>query len=213
MPGAVCWIMPRKIERAGDTSVSPALCEGSFGSGRRLEDGLDVDREVDGVAEHDNAVVDAAEADAEVVAVDLGVGGEAGARAPETVRPEAVELEAQRDLPGDAAQGELAVDEEVAVRGDHARRAVGGGGVGLGVEEVARADVVVTALVVGVDGRDLDRGGDRRVGRVRAGDQFTFEIAKMAPDLADHHVAHGEGDVRVNLIDGPAAGDVPGGCD
>src|ERR1019366_4408649 len=129
MPGAVCWIMPRKIDRAGDTSVSPALGEGSFGSGRRLEDGLDVDREV--------------EADAEVVAVDLGAGGEAGARAPETVRPEAVELEAQRDLPGHAAQGELAVDDEVAVRGSHARRAVGGGGVGLGVEDVARADVIV----------------------------------------------------------------------
>src|SRR5450631_4648290 len=150
------WIMPRKIERAGDSSVSPALGEGSFGSGRRLEDGLDLDRQVDGVAEHDDAVVHAGEADAEVVAVDLSAGGESGARAAETVRPEAVELEAQRHLLGHAAQGELAVDDEVAARGGHARRAVGGGGVGLGVEEVTRADVVVTTLVVGVDGRDLD---------------------------------------------------------
>ena len=57
-------------------------------------------------------------------------------------------------------EGEFAVDDEVVALGADGGGVEGGGGVLLGVEEVGGLDVGVALVVLGVDGRDLDLGGD-----------------------------------------------------
>src|SRR5262249_59489388 len=107
--------------------------------------------------------------DAEVAPVDLRGGGEAAPGAAVGVGPEPVQLQRERDVPGHALEGELAVhDVAVAVRA-YAGRAVGHRGVVLDVEEVGRADVRVTLLLAGDDRVQCDLGGHRGVQRVRAG--------------------------------------------
>ena len=104
-----------------------------------------------------------------VGAGDLGLGGEAGARAAVGVRAEAVELQLQGDRLGVALDGQLAVDEPVAV----VLEADAGGAEGhvrvvLDVEEVGGADVRVTLLLTGVDRAQVDGRGDDRLRRVLA---------------------------------------------
>src|SRR4029077_9425653 len=87
-----------------------------------VEDALDLEGDRDLLA-NDDATAAAGDravvADAEVVPVDLAAGREARPGAAEGVRAEAVHLELQRDRLGGAADGEIAVQEEiVTVRAD-----------------------------------------------------------------------------------------------
>ena len=87
------------------TIAAGGLCGGL------AEDGLDLEGDRDLVAYDDAATVHRqADVDAEVRAVDLGAGGEAGALAAVRVGGEAVELEVQRDVLGDAVQRQVAVE-------------------------------------------------------------------------------------------------------
>src|SRR5690606_41802675 len=101
-------------------------------------------------------------------------------------------------------QGEAVVGDAQAGRAEGPLRMV------LDVEEVGRADVVVALLVVRVDGACVDLRGDRRVGQVLGGDDLAGELPEVAAYLADHHVADGERDVGVILVDVPGARDVAG---
>src|SRR5206468_10414193 len=78
------------------------------------EHGLDLELDGDLVTDDDAAAVHRhLDVDAELVAVDLGLGGEAGARAAEGVRAEAVELKVEDDRAGDALDRQLALDGPV----------------------------------------------------------------------------------------------------
>src|SRR5580700_689866 len=85
-----------------------------------VEDALDLDADRDLLADDDAAAGDrAVVADAEVVPVDLAGGGEARPRAAVGVRAEAVDLKLQRDRPGRAMDGEVAVQQEIVSVGAH----------------------------------------------------------------------------------------------
>src|SRR5438034_4105857 len=176
-----------------------------------VEDTFDLEGDRDLLADGDAATGDrAVVADAEVVPVDLAAGREARPGPAEGVRAEAVHLELQRDGPGGAADGELAVEEEVvAVRADaggpeRQRR------VRLDLEEVGAADVVVPVGLAGVHRAQVDGGGDAGLQRVRRGDDGPFELVEAAADLAHHHVPDDEGHLGVHGVYRPRPGDVAG---
>ena len=104
--------------------------------------------------------------DAEVLAVDRAGRREPGLGVAPRVLADAAELEVERDRPGDALDRQVAVQLVVAAGGLDAGRAERHRRVVLDVEEVVRAQVVVAALVAGVDRGHLHDGGDRRVQRV-----------------------------------------------
>src|SRR5205814_7293674 len=171
-----------------------------------LEHGLDLELDGHLVADDDAAALDGGvPADAEVAPADLRSGGEAGPGAAVGVGPEPVQLQRQRDVPGHALEGELAVHDVVVAVPAHAGRAVGHRGVVLDVEEVGRPDVRVALLLAGHDRVQRDLGGHRGAQRVRAGDDLTGEGGEPPPDLADHHVPDGEADLRVHRVDRPGA--------
>ena len=175
----------------------------------RAQHGLDLEVDRDLVADdHAAAVERHRDVDAEVGAVDRGAGREARAGAAEGVRAEALGREGERHRPGHALDRELAVQQQVAVVDAHGVRGEGPGGVVGDVEEVGRADVVVALLVVGVDGRGVDRRRDTRTGDVLAGHDLTGERAEATAYLAHHHVPNGEGDVGVHGVDVPGTGGV-----
>ena len=79
-------------------------------------------------------------------------------------------------------------------------------GVVLDVEEVRRAQVVVAALLTGVDARRVDRYLDRRLlGRLTDRD-VAGERRKTSLDLGHHHVPDDEADMGVRHVDGEHAG-------
>src|SRR5690606_17952828 len=173
--------------------------------------GLDLEVHVHLVADHRAAAVERhLDVDAEVVAVDRGGGGEAGTGAAPRVLAESVDLQGQRHRAGHALDRQLTVQGEAVVGDAQAGRAEGPLRMVLDVEEVGRADVVVALLVVRVDGACVDLRGDRRVGQVLGGDDLAGELPEVAAYLADHHVADGERDVGVILVDVPGARDVAG---
>src|SRR3954452_6297105 len=82
-----------------------------------LQDRLDLERDVDLVTDDDAAVLHRdVELDAEVLAGDRPGGREAGTGVTERRVGEAVHLEVERNLTGDAVQGEEPVDDELGVR-------------------------------------------------------------------------------------------------
>src|SRR5207244_180408 len=105
-------------------------------------------------------------------------------------------------------EGQVTLDDEAVAVGTHAGGAERHGRVGLDVEEVARANVVVALLVVGVDRAQVDGGVHRRVERVLAGDDLTLEGGEAPPYLGHHQVTDAEGDVRVDRVDRPGSGHV-----
>src|SRR5581483_11953772 len=98
----------------------------------------------------------------------------------------------------------------VAARRADGAALVGQRRVGLGVEEVAGAEVPVPLLVTGVDAGGLDRHVDRGVERVLADLDRAGEVGEPAPGLADHEVADGEADLAVAGVEGvgPGGGDL-----
>ena len=85
---------------------------------RPLQDGLDLEVHLDLVAyDHPAAVEGHRDVDAEVLAVDLGLGREAGSGCRPRGRRDAVELEVEGDGAGHPVQRELALDDEVVAVG------------------------------------------------------------------------------------------------
>src|SRR6202012_2130164 len=152
----------------------------------------------------------AVEVDAEVGPVDLGLRGEADARAAVSVRAEAVDLEVERDRLGDALEGEVALQDEAFLAGLERGGGEGHRRVLLDLEEVGAADVRVALLLAGVDRVEVNRGGDGRGQRVLGGDDGALERVEAATHLADHHVPDGKGNLRVDRVDRPRAGHVAG---
>jgi outer membrane protein assembly factor BamB len=187
--------------------TDPAVACPAEGSAARLflaQHRLRLDLDLDLLADHDPAGDRRVEAHPEVVPVDLGGRGEPGAGAAERVRPEAVDLHVQRHRLGDAPDGQVAGHLVlVARRGDAGglerhRRVV------RGVQEAIRAQVLVALLVARVDRGRVNGDGDGGVERVVVGGHdLHVEVGELAPDLAHHHVAGREPDVRVNLVHVP----------
>src|SRR5439155_23983143 len=117
----------------------------------------------------------------------------------------AQELALERDRAGDAADGQVALDGELAV----ALRLDAGAGEGeirvaLGVEEVGRAQVRVALGLARVDAGGGDLHLDARIGGVRlVDDDGPFHVGEAAFDRRDHQVLDGELDVRVHGVDLP----------
>src|ERR1700691_2714260 len=149
-------------------------------------------------------------ADAPVIPVDLGGGGEARAGAAVGVGSEAVDLKLQRDRLGGAADGEVTVEQEVAAVATDAGGVEGHRGVGLDFEEVGTADVIVAVRRAGVHRAEVDGGVDAGQQGVFGGDDGPLELVETAADLAHHHVPDDERHLRVHGVDGPGAGDVAG---
>src|SRR6266566_7084656 len=166
--------------------------------------GLDVDGDL--VADDDAAALDrGVPADPEVVPVDDGGRAEAQASATPRVVPETADLDLQGDRLGDAADREVAVDQEViAVRPDAGRpeRQLG---VGLDLEEVAAPQVVVALLRAGRDGRQLDLGLGVGVERVRRGLDGARELLELAANLGHHQVPCHEADLGVGRVEVPGS--------
>jgi uncharacterized protein (TIRG00374 family) len=209
--GAIGWAVLLAARSAGGTKRSrPALrVEGGVrvargGSG--LQAGLDLEGDGDLVADDGAAAFEGhVDGDAEVLAVEDGGGFEAGDRAVAHAGVDAAEFEGEFDGAGDAVEGEVALDHVVVALGADGGGGEGGGGVLLGVEEVGGLDVGVAVGVLGVDGRDLDFGGDGG-GAVLGDGDGAGEVVERAADLADHEVADGEADGGVDRVDGPGSG-------
>src|SRR5665213_325158 len=179
------------------------------GSALRLEHGLDLEVNRDLVSDDGATSLErGVEVDTEVATVDVCGCGEAGARAAVSVRAEAVQLKAQRDVPGHALERELPIEDQIVAVLADAGGAVGHRGVGLDLEEVGAADVVVALGVAGVDRVELDRRGYRRVRGVLASHNLAFELREAATDLRHDHVPDNEADIGVDRVDGPGAGQV-----
>src|SRR5205807_7134481 len=117
-----------------------------------VEDGLDLEDDLDAVADDDAAGLEhGVEVDAEVAALDLAGGGEAAARPAEGIRPEAARLQVERDRLRDALERQLAVQQVVVTVGPDASGAEVHRLVLLGVEEVGGAQVVVAVGVARSD--------------------------------------------------------------
>src|SRR5205085_4136481 len=118
---------------------------------------LDLDGELDLVADHDAAGLHRhGDVDAEVAAVDLGGGGEAGPGVAPGVAAGAVELQVEVHRPGHAVEGELTLDQVAVALGTDRGGDVLRLRVLLDLEEVGRAQVVVAAGVTGVDRVGVD---------------------------------------------------------
>jgi hypothetical protein len=144
---------------------------------------------------------------AEVLAADLGLRGEARLRIVPRVDRDAVELELEVDLLGDALDGEVGVQHVAAAGGLDARADEGPRGVVLDVEEVAAAQVAVAALVAQC--RWTWPGRWLRPSRTGSGSSPTVMVpaksVKLAADLRDHEVTDAEADSAVAGVDGPGA--------
>src|SRR5688500_12424518 len=171
----------------------------------RALDGLDFEVHADLVA-HDDAVARDVEGDAEVASVDGGAGREAGPGAAPRIARGAVELELERHGLGHAAQCELAIDDVSVALGAHGGRAEVHGRVRVDGKEVGAAEVGVPTRVAGVDGVELDGGGDAGRQRVVGDLDRAAEAGEGPADLRDHEVADGEGDLGVRGVDVPGAG-------
>ena len=130
----------------------------SAGSGVQV--GFDLQHDLNLLAQCDAATGDrTVVADPEVGAVDLGGCREAGLGPALRVCAELGCLQGQGERLGDATDGQVAIQEELAAGLSEPGRDEAQSGVVLGVEEVRGTDVVVPRRVAGVDRGGLDRGG------------------------------------------------------
>ena len=186
-------------------------CGGNLGLANRaavalygLGDGLDVDLDVDVLADEDAAGLERlVPLQPEVPAIDP------------RLRREGHALVA----PGVLAAAEL-FDVELHGLGHPVDRQVAGHGVLLlaglldlralvrqlrvllGVEEVGRLEVPVALRLARVDARDVDLDLHRRLRRVRRVEgELGGPLGEVAADLRENHVPHAEADVRVLSVD------------
>jgi hypothetical protein len=145
-----------------------------------LTAGLDLEVDLDLVAD-DRA--GAAAVDAEVLAADLGGGGDADDRGAVHAVAEAVDLQVERDRIGDAADGQLTVEQEVvAVLADAGRDELVLG-VLADVQDVLALDVRVAMLLAAVEGVGVNGRRDLGVEGVLGGDDLAGEGVELAADL------------------------------
>src|SRR2546423_3656475 len=172
--------------------------------------GLDLDGDL--LADDDAAGLEGlVPGEAEALPVELGLGREPDAHAAPGIGGTALERQLERHRPGDALDGEVALDHVVALpRLPHRPALVGHGRPGLDVEEVAGAKVTVALLVAGVDAAGLDGDGDRRLEGVLGDLDRAGEVGEAAPGLGDHQVADGEADLAVAGVEavGPGGGEL-----
>jgi hypothetical protein len=116
------------------------------------------------------------------------------------VLPEPAELDSQRHRPGEAADREVAVDENpVAVRVDTGGRNVTFG-VGRDVEEVAAAQVVVSGVVAGVDRGQVDLGFGVRVKRIFCRGDGRGLAGEGTAHRRHHHVPDSESNLGMDRV-------------
>src|SRR6185369_7805196 len=75
----------------------------------------------------------------------------------------------------------------------------------LDLQEVTAAEVAVTLLDTGRDGRGLHGRVRRRLGRILGDDDLTGNVGEVAADLAHHEVAGDEADAGVRRVKGERA--------
>src|SRR3984957_8435931 len=161
------WLAP--FGSPGDRSAGP-------------ERGLNLDHELDLLADHDAARGQHhVGGDPVIVPVDLAGGGEAGPGAAVRVRAEPVELDTQLDRVGDALDREVTDgDVAVAVRPD-AGRVVGHRRMAGDIQEVLALHIAVSRLVAAREGVHLDGRGRRRLQRVLGSVNLALELQEAAP--------------------------------
>src|SRR6185312_646332 len=176
---------------------------------RRERDGLQLEVDLDLLADEETAGLQRlVPLGAELLALDghPAVEGELGL-------PPGI-LGLPQPLDGDGDRLRDVTDREVAGHGQLVaarRRDLGAleGELGklLGIEEVGRLEVAVALLVVGRDARGVDRHLDARLRPVLfIQRQRSLPLEEPPAHLGDHHVANGEGDVGVGLVDLPGLG-------
>src|SRR5215467_1876931 len=160
-----------------------------------LLDEFALDPDLDFLADDEPAIQDRVEAQAELLPVDLGRGA---VRDPVSHHPGVVELAVLRHVEGYRAG--VALDGQDAGALEREERVL------LHLEEVGRADVVVSHRVVGTEAGGRDGHLDRRllgVAGVDVGDRA--ELVKVAPDRHHPQVLGGEFDLRVVRVELPVA--------
>src|SRR5215216_2946561 len=172
-----------------------------------LLDGLDLELEADLLAHQDTAALErGVPGEAEVLAVDLGAGREAGpAAAPRVGRPTVV-LDVESDRPGDAVDGQVAGEREVTGRAplDPVAPELDLR-VALDVEEVGRAQVLIPLRVAALDAGGVDRDLRPRAQRVVRDVDVALDAGELAPHLAHHEVPGDALHGRVDGLDLPVA--------
>src|SRR5690606_37204827 len=120
--------------------------------------------------------------EAELLAGDLGAGGETDAFVAEGVGGRTVVLDREGGGLGHAVDGEVAEDGELLAAALDAGADEGPGRLVLGVPEVGGGQVVVAVLVAGVDGRGLDGDVDGGVGEALGDGDVAGELGELATD-------------------------------
>src|SRR4029453_13250221 len=120
---------------------------------------------------------------------------------------DAVELDGEADRPGDAVDGQLALELVLVAAARDAGGAELGRGVALDAEEVGGAQVVVAVGLVGVDRRQGGGGGHGHVLERVAHGEGGVEVVEPAPYVGEPEVADLEVDARVGGVACPGAGD------
>src|SRR5690606_17427289 len=197
---------PRQVDHArpASTGGGQRLCVGCGFSGYSLgADGRALDLDGDLLADqYATGLERLVPGEAEVLAVDLGLGREAEDVLAPRVGGGAAELDVEGDLLGHVPDGEVTDDLELVagVLGDplapegDLRELVGR-------EEVVAPEVSVAVGDPGVDARGLDDGLDAGLERVLGDDDLALELAEVPADLAHHHVPDDEADPGVGLIE------------
>jgi hypothetical protein len=143
-------------------------------------------------------------------AVDHEACGSAGFGLAVTIGGDSAELTRDDDGQCDATKREVAFDGEVvAVDGEGGRSEIHGGEL-IDEEEITRAQMVVSVLLIGVDRGDVDARDDGRVAGIFRSDDGQVESLERSANLADGEVLDAEGDLGVRGIELPGAGNVVG---
>ena len=141
-----------------------------------------------------------------IAAVDFGRGADARLLAAASIsHGRSGSFYIERHFLGDAVHGQIADELEAALGASlDSFGYKTNAGVILHVEEVGAAQVLVTALVGGVDrvGVNLDLDvGLRRIGGIEF--NGAFDVGELAAYPAHHHVANLESDIRMRAVDAP----------
>src|SRR5450631_2610203 len=188
-------------QQLGSTSATELL--GGAEVLRSDEDELHIQHDLDLLADENAAALDRdVPGQAEVLAVDLSGGLEAGAGAAPWVGADATEVQVEAGRLRDSLDGQQALESVVADLG----RLKGHDRIAVNIEEVGGLHVRVSVRAVGVDGGHLHGSLDcRQIERLGNRDD-RGKVLELAADLAHHEVASRETDLAVGGIDVPDAG-------
>jgi hypothetical protein len=121
------------------------------------------------------------------------------------------ELDVECHRLGNAADGEIAVDEIlVAAASDDVGALEGDLRVVGGIEEVVGAKVIVAIGVSRVDAGHVDLPFKRRLGEIAGVEtDLAVELSKLTANRRHHHVFDGKADMAVNAVDDERHGGSP----